>query len=104
MVDGAGRGKPDEKRVENRKIWRRKSCGGGGREGGSGSGSSRWPAAASGAGGEILSAGAKMTIDAIAQLQQHRNKLHTAPHGSVSWIRGPVEKGGEGKVEGGKGS
>ena len=30
---------------------------------------------------EILSAGGKMTKDAIAQ---HRNKLHTAPHDSTS--------------------
>ena len=42
---------------------------------------------------EILSAGAKMTIDAIAQLQQHRNKLHGAPQ-LDPWTSG---ERGEGK-------
>ena len=48
---------------------------------------------------EILSAGAKMTIDAIAQLQQHRNKLHGAPQLDPWTSR---ERGGRVKVGGGK--
>ena len=46
--------------------------------------------------------GAKMTMDAIAQLQQHPNKLQSAPAGDYKggvWGR-EVDSGGGGKVLG----
>ena len=84
-------------------LEQRKSCGGGG--GGRSRGGKTEVAPPAGQllllrVAEILSAGAKMTMDAIAQVQQHRNKLHGAPRGWIPWV--PVERGGRGKVEGGK--
>ena len=47
--------------------------------------------------------GAKMTMDAIAQLQQHPNKLQSAPAGDYKrgeFGGGEVDSGGGGKVLG----